>query len=70
MKLNGISKIKSDAGDFIVLSDYGLEGIAISHQAATVEAAVEWMLTCDYGAPQTVVQLVEIYVAKPEGVAP
>lgn len=60
MTLNGIAKIKDGAGDYIVLTDYGMEGIAVSHQAQTAQEAVRWMMTCGYTANQSIVKLVRI----------
>ena len=60
MKLNGISKIKEEAGEYIVLTDYGMEGISVSHQAKTAAEAVTWALSSGYGSPHTVVKLVSI----------
>ena len=58
--LNGITKIKDDAGDFLVLVDYGTEGISVAHQDDTMEGAVRWALNCGYGQPMSVVRLVHI----------
>ena len=60
MTLNGITKIKDDAGDYIVLTDYGCDGISVSHQAATAKEAVQWMMTCGYTGNQAIVKLVRI----------
>ena len=58
MKLNGIRKIDNDGGDYLVLTDYGSEGLAVSHQCDTAEEAAQWMLACDYRSPQAVVKVV------------
>ncbi len=60
MTLNGITKIKDDAGDYIVLTDYGTEGISVSYQAATSKDAVKWMMTCGYTGNMSIVKLVKI----------
>lgn len=60
MKLNGISKLKDDAGDYIVLTDNGMEGLSVSHQAKTAAEAVSWVLSSGYGSPHAVVKLVNI----------
>jgi len=60
MILNGSDKIKDGRGDYIVLTDYGCEGFAVTHQAATHEDALRWMIECNYGSPQTLVKLVRV----------
>lgn len=58
MKLNGIRKIDNNGGDYLVLTDYGYEGLDVSHQCETAEEAAQWMLACDYSSPQAVVRIV------------
>lgn len=60
MIFNGSSKIKDDGGDYIILTDYGCEGISVSHQAATHEEALRWMMENSYGSPMTLVKLVRV----------
>jgi hypothetical protein len=60
MTFNGIERIKEEAGDYIVLTDYYEDGIAVSHQSQTLEGAVAWMTACAYGNPQSIVKLVRI----------
>ena len=60
MIFNGSSKIKNDGGDYLVLTDYGCEGFAVTHQAATHEDALQWMIECSYGSPHTLVKLVRV----------
>jgi hypothetical protein len=46
-----------------VLTDYGQEGIAVSHQCETAEEAAQWMMTCDYSAPHAVVKVVHALIS-------
>jgi hypothetical protein len=59
MIFNGSDKIKENGGDYLVLTDYGCEGFAVTHQAATLEEALLGMIECDYGR-QTLVKLVRV----------
>jgi hypothetical protein len=63
MKLNGIRKIDNNGGDYLVLTDYGYEGIAVSHQCDTAEKAVEWMLSSDYSSPHAVVKVLHASIS-------
>ena len=56
--LNGIPSINNDGGDYCVLTDYGIEGMQISHQAKTLEQAMSWLLSSGYDSPQAIVKLV------------
>ena len=58
--LNGIRKIRDDAGDYIVLSDYGQEGICVSHQCESVLEAIQHLALNDIGNPQSIVKLVRL----------
>lgn len=60
MTFNGIDKIKDDAGDYIVLTDYGQDGISVSHQAESLVEAAEWMIGSGACAPQSIVKLVRV----------
>lgn len=62
MKLNGMQKINNDGGDYLVLTDYGQEGIAVSHQCETAEEAAKWMMSSDYGSPHAVVKVVHALI--------
>ena len=59
MIFNGIAKIDDHGGDYIVLGDYGLEGLSIVHQAQTAENALCWMTRNNY-VQQTLVKMVRI----------
>lgn len=61
MIFNGSPNIKEDGGDYLLLTDYdyGCEGFAVTHQAATLEEALLGMIECDYGR-QTLVKLVRV----------
>lgn len=60
MKLNAIPKIKNDEGDYIVLTDYGQDGISVSHQANSAQDAFSWLMANNYGHPQAIVKIVNI----------
>ena len=59
MKLNGIKKIDESKGRYIVLVDYGTEGIVVDAQAESLEEAVQHALSCTHG-PCSIVQLSEV----------
>lgn len=40
MKFNQIKKIGSDAGDYIILTDYGYEGLSVYGQYTSLEEAL------------------------------
>ena len=40
MKINHIPEISNQKGDWLVITDYGCEGLAITSQHKTVEGAV------------------------------
>ena len=63
MKLNGIRKIDNNGGDYLVLTDYGQEGIAVSHQCETAEEAAQWMMSSDYSSPHAVVKVVHASIS-------
>ena len=57
--LNEIGKIKSDGGDYLLLVDYGCEGIAVGSQHTSLASAISSAL---YGSnnPQAIVKIVRI----------
>ena len=59
LTFNGTRKIEDAAGDYIVLTDYGTEGLAVSHQAATLREAVEFQAASSRG-PSAIVRLVRL----------
>lgn len=58
MKINRMTKIDDKKGDWIILSDYGSEGIIVAGQFKTPEEAVK-NLGGYGGEPQAIVKLVE-----------
>ena len=58
MKLNGIKKIDESKGKYLVLCDYGCEGIAVVEQYQTLDDAVRDV--CERSGPCSIVTLVEI----------
>ena len=60
MVFNGSEKIDDDGGDFLLLTDYGQEGFAVSHQNKTLEGALAAMAEGVCGVPMTLVKLVRV----------
>ena len=60
--MNGISKIDDTAGDFVILCDYGTEGIAVVQQCPTAESAAKWVMLNNGGSPLAVVKLVDFSI--------
>ena len=50
------------AGDFVILCDYGIEGIAVAQQCPTAESAAKWMMLNNGGFPFAVVKLVDFTI--------
>ena len=63
MKLNGIRKINNNGGDYLVLTDYEQEGIAVSYQCETAEEAAQWMMSSDHSSPHAVVKVVNASIS-------
>lgn len=59
MKLNGIKRIDESKGRYIVLCDYGSEGMTVIEQCDALDEAVNCALSNSSG-PCAVVQLVEV----------
>jgi hypothetical protein len=57
MRVNSIEKIRNDGGDYIVLLDYGMDGITVHKQHDNLAAAIVSAAACDFG-PVAVVKLV------------
>ncbi len=58
MKINQTTKFDNKAGDFVVLTDYGSEGLSVQSQHKTPEEAIR-ALSSTVGAPQVIVKLVD-----------
>lgn len=56
MKINQMDKIDDDKGDWIILVDYGCEGICVKGQYSTPEEAIK-NLGGAGGSPETIVRL-------------
>jgi len=56
MKINQSEKIDDKKGDWIILNDYGSEGLVVHGQYKAPEEAIK-NLTSSCGAPQTIVKL-------------
>ena len=63
MILNASSKISDDGGDYIVLADYGTEGISVAHQFTTLQEALQVFGGGAYDC-LTLVKLVRFEVAE------
>ena len=62
MIMNNITKIDPEAGEFILLSDLGSEGLVVHDQYTTIEAAIK-NLGGYGGEPQAIVRLVEVDIS-------
>jgi hypothetical protein len=60
MTLNNIERIDDDAGDFVVIDDYGIEGLSVSSQHKTLIEAISSL--GQYGSPQAILKLVKFTV--------
>lgn len=60
MILNGIDKIDSDGGEYLVLIDYCSEGLSVSGQFETLDEAIDSVMAGGYSRPAAIVQLVDI----------
>ena len=60
MIFNGSAKIIDDGHDYLVLADYGRDGFSVVHQSDTHNDALQWMMECNCGSPQTLVKLVRL----------
>ncbi len=70
MILNGIDKIDNDGGDYLVLCDYGMEGLSVRVQAKTLEDVIHWIAGGRAGEPTAIVKLVRIEAREvPDGPA-
>lgn len=59
MILNGIRKIDDDGGDYVVLVDYGQEGLCVRHQTDSRAKAILWTLQ-NQGEPCAILKLVRL----------
>jgi hypothetical protein len=59
MKLNTINSIDGSKGDFLLLVDYGCEGMTIAVQRESLEEIIK-DFGSDWSGNKTVVKLVEI----------
>lgn len=64
MIVNGIEKIKDDAGDYLVLVDYGCEGIAVARQCPTLDEAIAETARGGIIGPVCIVRLVRFDAAE------
>ena len=60
---NGIRKIDdATRKDYIVLTDYGSEGLAVSYQSESLRDAIDWISTTDYSGTHSLVKLVRLKI--------
>lgn len=64
MKLNAIPKIDNEAGDFVVLVDYGSEGLSVDSQHKELEKAIEALTKNNCGSPMGIFRLVEVGISQ------
>lgn len=60
MFLSTTDKIVDTGDDYLVMIDYGSEGIVIHSQHETIEAAMLARDGCDYGSPMAIVKVCRI----------
>ena len=60
MIINGIPRIKDDGGDYLILTDYGGEGLAVTSQWGSLEEAISSIAFNESGSWQSLVKLVRI----------
>ena len=60
MLLNGIKSVDNNAGDYVVLADYGSEGLVVVKQEKTCQEAIGWMVGNSYGQPMCLVKLIKV----------
>lgn len=60
---NGSRKIDdANRKDYIVLTDYGSEGLAVSYQSESLRDAIDWISTTDYSGSHSLVKLVRLKI--------
>jgi len=64
--LNGSKKINKLQGDYLVLADYGQEGIGVMRQEDTLQNAIEGMLEYPTDYPMIIVKLIRIELPQDE----
>jgi len=64
--LNGSKKINKSRGDYLVLADYGQEGIGVLRQEDTLQNAIEGMLEYPTDYPMSIVKLIRIDLPQDE----
>ena len=62
MIFNGSEKILNNGKDYLVLVDYGMEGISVGSQHETLAKALLWMHEAAYWSPMTIVKLVRVNI--------
>jgi hypothetical protein len=60
MKLNGMDKILNDGRDFLMLVDYGQDGISVMGQYHSAGEALSAALRSSMGSAVAIVKLVDI----------
>ena len=60
MFLSATDKIKDTGDDYLVLIDYGSEGIVVYSQHETIESAMLARDECNYGSPTAIVKVCRI----------
>lgn len=66
MYINGIGKIDSDKGPYIVLADYGLEGLSVYSQHMSVSSAVKSFESNGPGTSLCLLKIVDVSVSENE----
>jgi len=58
--LTGISRISDDSGRYLLLVDYGSEGLSVFGQFKTAEDAIKVLLQGGYGGAAAIVKIVSV----------
>lgn len=66
MFINGTDKIDPEKGPYVVLVDYGSEGMSVSCQCETTEHAIAEIAKSCWSGPLTLLRLVDVSVAEVE----
>lgn len=57
MKINRTSKIDDDGGDWLILTDWGSDGMSVTSQHESPEEALKFLGSDSGGSPQAIVKL-------------
>jgi hypothetical protein len=64
VRISSIEKMDPEEGEFLMLLDYGSEGLSVGGQYDELEDAVRGSATFNYGNPVALVKIVAIKVSE------